>query len=273
MSRLSIQDDGSLSNFSDGILDIRLFRFLNTTFHHHQLDQLISPENGVLYLHTEGDTLYIPDKYYAWIPSSTIYKLISKSEQIKLTTLFLEPEKNEFHADFFNSLAVYAPNTLIEELLQFGFRHWQETKHTGLKESCIGTIKRILPVALSTPLKLFVPAPESEVLMEIIVYIQKHLNSPLDFQHLAQRFHLSERTLSRWFKKETGSTLFQFVKSVRVQKALELIENSSMDIIEIMYAVGYNSLSAFSAIFKELIGESPQEYKKRFNNQKNDSLN
>ncbi|MGJ1195569.1 helix-turn-helix domain-containing protein [Sphingobacterium spiritivorum] len=224
MSRLSIQADSSLSNFSDGILDIRLFRFLNTTFHHHQLNQLISPENGVLYLHTERDTLYIPDKYYAWIPSGMIYKLISKSEQIKLTTLFLEPEKNEIQSDFFNTLGVYAPNTLIEELLQFGFRHWQETKHAGLKESCMAALKCILPVVLSTPLKLFVPAPESEVLMEIMAYIQKHLNSPPDFQHLAQRFNLSERTLSRWFKKETGRTLFQFVKSVRVQKALELIE-------------------------------------------------
>ena len=268
MSRLSMQTDGSLSNFSDGILDIRLFSFLNTTFHHHQLNQLISPANGVLYLHTEGDTLYIPDKYYAWIPSGMIYKLISKSEQIKLTTLFLKPEKNEIQSDFFNTLGVYAPNTLIEELLQFGFRHWQETKHAGLKESCMAALKRILPVVLSTPLKLFVPAPESEVLMEIIAYIQKHLNSPSDFQHLAQRFNLSERTLSRWFKKETGSTIFQFVKSVRVQKALELIESSNMEIVEITHAVGYNSLSAFSTVFKEFMGESPQEYKKRFHKEK-----
>ncbi|SUJ25825.1 Bacillibactin transport regulator [Sphingobacterium spiritivorum] len=233
---------------------------------------MISPENGVLYLHTEGDTLYIPDKYYAWIPSGTIYKLISKSEQTKLTTLFLEPEKNEIQSDFFNTLGVYAPNTLIEELLQFGFRHWQETKYAGLKESCMTAIKRILPIALSTPLKLFVPAPESEVLMEIIAYIQKHLNSPLDFQHLAQRFNLSERTLSRWFKKETGTTLFQFVKSVRIHKALELMESSDMNINEITNSVGYNSLSTFSSLFKELIGESPQEYKKRFHKKKNDSL-
>ncbi|MGY5252843.1 helix-turn-helix domain-containing protein [Sphingobacterium spiritivorum] len=268
MSRLSMQTAGSLSNFSDGILDIRLFSFLNTAFHHHQLNQLISPENGILYLYTERDTLYIPDKYYVWVPSGTMYKLISKSEQIKLRTLFLESEKNEFLSDFFNTLAVYAPNTLIEELLQFGFSHWKKERDPELKEYCIAAIRRILPVALSTPLKLFVPAPASEVLQESITYIQNHINGPLDIQHLAQKFHLSERTLSRWFKKETGSTLFQFVKSVRVQKALELIENSRMDIIEIMHAVGYNSLSAFSTVFKELIGESPQEYKKRFQKEK-----
>ncbi|MGJ1430265.1 helix-turn-helix domain-containing protein [Sphingobacterium spiritivorum] len=263
MSRLSMQTAGSLSNFSDGTLDIRLFSFLNTTFHHHQLNQLISPENDVLYLHTESNVLYIPDKYYAWIPAGTVYKLISKSKQIKLTTLFLESEKNEVHSDFFYTLAIYPPNTFVEEFLQFGFRHWKETKHTGLQESCISTLKHILPVTLSTPLKLFVPVPESEILREIIAYIQQYFNGPLDVQHLTQKFHLSERTLSRWLKKETGSTIFQFVKSVRVQKALELIESSNMEIVEITHAVGYNSLSAFSSVFKEFMGESPQEYKKR----------
>ncbi|MGJ1195570.1 helix-turn-helix domain-containing protein [Sphingobacterium spiritivorum] len=41
-----------------------------------------------------------------------------------------------------------------------------------------------------------------------------------------------------------------------------------MEIVEITHAVGYNSLSAFSTVFKEFAGESPQEYKKRFHKEK-----
>ncbi|MDB5133630.1 MAG: hypothetical protein JWP37_233 [Mucilaginibacter sp.] len=53
-------------------------------------------------------------------------------------------------------------------------------------------------------------------------------------------------------------TLFQFIKTCRMQKALELMEASPMNISEIVYHIGYESTATFSNLFKQLVGISPQ---------------
>jgi AraC-like DNA-binding protein len=81
---------------------------------------------------------------------------------------------------------------------------------------------------------------------------------------ISKAANIPERTLSRLFKQETGMTIFQFIKTGRMQKALELMEDPSMNISEIVYYIGYESTATFSNLFKQLVGISPQKYRQRF---------
>ena len=104
----------------------------------------------------------------------------------------------------------------------------------------------------------------------------------LEFLQLAFTGNRAYTTLEKWMgrkrryldflqhrykvedKQETGMTIFQFIKTSRMQKALELMEDPSMNISEIVYHIGYESTSTFSNLFKQLVGISPQKYRRRF---------
>nr|WP_256352227.1 AraC family transcriptional regulator [Pseudomonas gingeri] len=69
----------------------------------------------------------------------------------------------------------------------------------------------------------------------------------------------STRTLIRLFIKETGITYRQWVQQVRLAQALTMLE-AGEPINRIADSLGFASPSAFSAMFKRILGESPRDY-------------
>lgn len=57
-----------------------------------------------------------------------------------------------------------------------------------------------------------------------------------------------------------NQTTSDYIRSIRIEKALELLAKGNKSISEVAYAVGYNSLSHFSNVFKQIHGQSPREY-------------
>jgi len=121
----------------------------------------------------------------------------------------------------------------------------------------------MLPRVFQKKVTLLVSAPYSDLMQQVIQYIEEHLTENISFSDVSQRFNIPERTLARWFKDEIGMSMFQFVKIARIQKALELMENEQLNINEIVYGVGYQSLSTFSSLFKGLLGVSPTQYRRQ----------
>lgn len=60
--------------------------------------------------------------------------------------------------------------------------------------------------------------------------------------------------LSSVFKKETGQNLNRFIKSVRMEKAKDLLEQTMMKIVDISTACGYPNVSYFCSSFREYYG-------------------
>ncbi|WP_340065648.1 AraC family transcriptional regulator [Ascidiimonas aurantiaca] len=82
---------------------------------------------------------------------------------------------------------------------------------------------------------------------------------------LAKRVGLNQNTLQQGFKQVYGKSINAYMKDLRLKQAKELLESSDMNITEISYAIGINSRSYFSKIFREKFGMTPKEY--RFNSQ------
>lgn len=78
---------------------------------------------------------------------------------------------------------------------------------------------------------------------------------------LCMEMAMSKSQLYRKFKALTGKSVARFLRTLRMQKARELLQTTSLNITEIGYEVGMKSLSTFSQVFKEEFGESPREYK------------
>ena len=78
---------------------------------------------------------------------------------------------------------------------------------------------------------------------------------------LAEMVYMAPSYLSCVFKKETGQNLSKFIKSVRMEKAKEMLDNTHMKIVNISAEVGYPNVSYFCQSFREYYGISPQKFR------------
>lgn len=97
---------------------------------------------------------------------------------------------------------------------------------------------------------------------QVKTYINYHVNENLSIDKLAEKVYLSQGYLSYIFKKETGMNLSRYIKSVRMEKAKELLKNTNMKIVQICEKVGFSSVSYFCQSFREYCGVSPEKYRK-----------
>jgi two-component system response regulator YesN len=94
-------------------------------------------------------------------------------------------------------------------------------------------------------------------------YINEHYAEKITLQEVADVAVVSRNYVAILFKKSTGTTIWSYLVSVRMQKARELLLNTPMKVYEIANEVGYENSVHFSQLFKEHFGLTPAEYKKR----------
>jgi len=93
--------------------------------------------------------------------------------------------------------------------------------------------------------------------------IDREYAKPLDVAELARGAHMSSGHLSRRFREAYGESPYSYVMTRRIERAMALLRNSDLSVTEICFAVGAQSLGTFSTRFKELVGVSPSEYRRR----------
>lgn len=93
-------------------------------------------------------------------------------------------------------------------------------------------------------------------------YIREHLDQSLTLVSVAKQVGLSSHYLSRLFRIETGSSFNDYVTQQRMEKAIGLLQNTTMRVYEVGNAVGIPSYRYFTATFRQYTGVSPTFYKK-----------
>jgi AraC family transcriptional regulator len=94
-------------------------------------------------------------------------------------------------------------------------------------------------------------------------YMRDHLDQELGLDELAALLGLSRFHFCTAFRKATGLTPHQFLISMRIARARELLLDPAKPITEIAASVGYQTPSAFSTAFRALEGISPSEFRRR----------
>ena len=104
--------------------------------------------------------------------------------------------------------------------------------------------------------------PETKFLQKVIQFINDDIeNSSFGSESLASKLNLSESQIYRKLKAITDKSTAVFIRSVRLQRAKELIQTTDKTISEIAYEVGFNNPSWFSRAFKEEFGQTPGDFK------------
>ncbi|MFW6326963.1 MAG: response regulator [Bacteroidota bacterium] len=102
---------------------------------------------------------------------------------------------------------------------------------------------------------------DKKIMEQIIGLINENLNNAdLDHKFLCDQLGLSRSKLYRKVRALTNQSVHDFIRNVRLSKALELILDGWLSVSEVMYKVGFNNQSYFAKCFKEKYGKSPNEY-------------
>jgi AraC-like DNA-binding protein len=86
---------------------------------------------------------------------------------------------------------------------------------------------------------------------------------PLDIPALAKIALVSEAHFIRIFRATFGETPHRYLQRRRVERSMYLLRETGRSITDICLDVGFNSLGTFSRTFREIMGESPSDYRKR----------
>ncbi len=95
-------------------------------------------------------------------------------------------------------------------------------------------------------------------------FIERNCYKKISLKDAADAANLSPKYLSRKFKENTGLGFNEYRLEIKNKEAMMLLENTSLNIDQISYKLGYQNTESFTRVFKSLIGQNPSEYRKKY---------
>jgi transcriptional regulator GlxA family with amidase domain len=108
------------------------------------------------------------------------------------------------------------------------------------------------------------PAPAGTSLQPVLAWLTDNLHTYLTLADIAERAAMSTRSLSRHFRRQTGTTPLEWLNRQRIRRAQQLLEQTSRPVEQIGELVGFASPTAFRESFRQIAGVSPRDYRRAF---------
>ena len=97
---------------------------------------------------------------------------------------------------------------------------------------------------------------------EVVAYMERHLTQRIDLERLCEEFFVSKNTLYRAFRESFGTTVNQYLTTLRVERAKRLLTETEMTIAEVATAVGIEDYHYFCRVFARRTGTSPGAFRR-----------
>lgn len=99
-----------------------------------------------------------------------------------------------------------------------------------------------------------------ELLREIL---RENVEEHLTLEELSKQIEMSPTQMKKYFKLAYGDSIYSYLKTYRMKKATQLLQDGKMNIAEVAGRVGYTNSSKFAQAFKEFTGCTPKEYRNK----------
>lgn len=231
--------------------------------HQHKKGQLSYVEGGIAYVHIKDKIFVVPARHYFWIPCGVQHVLKVSHSATVLRSIFFYAY-DDGRDPFYSKVGIYPINDLLLQMIKYTDKWEGPIGPEDRRYQFLTTIKNILPEMSIRVLPTALPSTEDERMLPIMAYIDENIAEPHTIESIGDRFGLSRRSVSRLFQTTLGVSFLQYLKLLRMVKALEMILQTTMSVSEIAYAVGYQSLSSFSNTFYQITNQRPSA----FNNDK-----
>jgi len=219
--------------------------------HAHPWVQLSYAVEGVLTVFTDTARFIAPSNRAIWIPPGLRHRVTCTSNT-SIRSIYITPEAIEPR-----QCGAVEIDPLIREMIVAFSKLPIEYDETNSEGRLVQVL--IDRVNAAKPCDLKLPWPSDPDLSTICHFLAKNPDCRFPMEKFSSSLGISEKTLSRRFSKQAGMSFRQWRQRCRIFAALPLLENGDR-ITDIAIACGYDTLSAFSAAFGEIVGCTPREY-------------
>ncbi|WP_104382628.1 AraC family transcriptional regulator [Sphingobacterium sp. HMA12] len=226
--------------------------------HQHDKAQLLLVYGGIAYLQTDTKDFYIPSNHYIWIPKNYPHNLMFNTQDLYIINIYFPDEKAD---SFYDELGIYPVSKLLAEMLSFSEKWQGDYFKRSWEFEFLTTLKGVLSKENLKKFSIQLPTTDDKRLNAIIDGFRNRLNENLSLDSIAQQSGMSVRSLTRLFQTKLHITFVQYLKMLRIIRAMELINDTDLNMTEIAYEIGYSNISAFSNNFQQLTNMRPTEFK------------
>lgn len=231
-------------------------------FHTHSKGQLGYVEGGLAYITAQDKTFVVPARHYFWIPMGMVHELKVGVSATVLRTLYFYAS-DDSRNEFYGKLGIYPASEVLIQMIKYTER-WDE-RHMGKEDEnfeFLVALKNLLPTLNQRSLPIALPNTNHEVLQKVLIYLNENVGNRLVIANVSKHFAMSERSFTRLFQSQLGISFLQYVKTVRIIMAIELLVKTHKPISEIAYEVGYVTVGAFSDSFYDFTMSRPSDLRK-----------
>jgi AraC-like DNA-binding protein len=221
--------------------------------HHHPEDQLVFASKGVMTIYTRAGIWVVPPLRGVWIPAGTPHR-IAMSGAVSMRTLYF---RSKLIAAMPRKCVVINVSPLLRELILHACSISRLTKRSPGQRRIIEMIGDLLKESRSAALQLPLPSdPRAHRVAERLVAEPGQRET---LEDLCRKCGASKRTVHRTFVAETNLTFGKWRQQLRLLHALQLL-SAGHKITAVAMDSGYDSPSAFIAMFKKQLGTTPMRY-------------
>tara|TARA_R110000803_G_scaffold178678_3_gene241092 strand:- start:7705 stop:8460 length:756 start_codon:yes stop_codon:yes gene_type:complete len=220
--------------------------------HSHERIQLLYASAGVMSVVTDQTSFVIPPQRAVWIPSLVRHE-VSCRGPVSLRTLYIDPKYERDDPDCHIVEVGTLLKALILEVTAFSSSYDLDGREGQI-------VSLLLSELLASPkVPYAAPMPSDPRLVRVCREIIDNPSDQRDIDKWADLAGMSRRSFTRAFKRETGMGVALWRQQVRLLEALSLLSTGS-NVTTAALDVGYESASAFCAMFQRAFGVSPSRY-------------
>ncbi len=127
---------------------------------------------------------------------------------------------------------------------------------TGYLNAVIGELLEVLPLENSKD-------TSEDMAVKILDYCSAHYQENISVKSVSEALYISQSYVSKVFANALKYSFREYINQLRIQRAKELLQNSNMRIVDVMFACGFQNQSSFNRVFRSCCGVSPREYQNR----------
>jgi len=221
--------------------------------HFHPEHQLVFGSTGVMTVYTGQNIWVVPPMRAVWIPALTPHRIVM-SGMVSMRTLYFLPKLGRALPRKCFTMNV---SPLLRELILHASQFPKLSTTSPVQRRIIEFIVDQLKAVRSIPLQL--PQPSDSRAIRVANFLSRDPGDSRTLETLCKECGASKRTVERLFIRETKMTFGKWRQQLRLLHSVELLA-SGEKVTAAALGAGYNSASAFIAMFRKQLGETPKCY-------------
>ena len=221
--------------------------------HQHPFAQLLFASSGVMTVTTDHGSWVVPPERAVWVPAREIHA-IRMTGRVSMRTIYLGEALGPLAG---GACCVVQVSALLRESILRAVEFAQPYREDGPEARLVAVIADEIRAAATAPLHL--PLPQDPRARRVADALRAHPGDPRTLAAWARTAGASQRTLERLFERETRLPFAAWRQQARLLRGLELLA-SGESVTSVALELGYETPSAFIAMFRRALGTTPGRY-------------